>query len=366
MRKFLLITLIFTLLSVVSVPAMAADRSQMDVYENQQLVKSVVFIIGQDEYFINNKTPGIKMDAKPFIETGRTFVPVRYLSNALGVTDKHIGWERPKVTLDEPGFPVVTLTIGDRGMNSDDKLVEMDVVPLVEQGRTYLPARWVAEALGYQVAWDAENSIVLCWPKGTEKPDVSKVVGYLKDQPAEQPPVEEQPVEPPVSPVGGIKELYDKARPLEGEPFSFSNWNFDLGVRKSLQEGWDWLNVSNPVIQKINVNDLKPNGILMGGRGGDIIHDMKVAKDGITITATCPGSILPSFYLVEEDNKVRYKGGGGYMGSETGTLTCDVKYIGRGPINSLPTPDLTKITHIMFEFAGEILLVENPLYKGGS
>ncbi|MCG8402401.1 MAG: copper amine oxidase N-terminal domain-containing protein [Firmicutes bacterium] len=338
----------------------------MDVYEQDKLVKSVVFMIGQEYYFINNQAPGIKMDAKPFIEAGRTFVPVRYLSNALGVTDKHIGWESPKVTLDEPGFPVVELAVNSKQIKSDGRAKTMDVAPLLRQGRTYLPARFVAEALGYQVTWDAENSIVLCWPKGTEKPDVSKVVGYVKGQPVEQPPAEEQPVEPLVNPVGGIKELYDKAKPFEGEPFSFSNWNFHPGIQENMQFGWDLSNDLNAVIQKVSVGNLKPNGILMGGNKGIIIHDIQVDKNEITITATDLSRVLPLFYLVEEDNVVRYRGGGGYMGSETGTLTCDVKYIGRGPINSLPTPDLTKITHIMFEFAGEILLIQNPLYKGGS
>jgi len=226
----------------------------------------------------------------------------------------------------------------------------------------------VAEALGYQVDWDAESRVVLCYPKGTEKPDVSNVISYVKGQPVEQPPVEEQPEETLTAAVGSMKELYDKAKPLDGESFSFSGWNFDPGIQKSLQEGWDWLNVANPVIQKVNVSDLKPNGILMGGRGGNIIHDVKVTKDGITITATSPGSILPSFYLVEEGNVVRYRGGGGYMGTETGTLTEQAKYIlGGGKYTpgdpySNP-PDLTKVTHILFEFGGEMLLVENPLYN---
>jgi len=132
-----------------------------------------------------------------------------------------------------------------------------------------------------------------------------------------------------------------------------------------LQNGWDLSNDVNPIIQEVSVSDLKPNGIKMGGNQGIIIHDLKVDKNGITITATDLSRVLPLFYLVEEGNVVRYRGGG-YMGTETGTLTCDVKYIhGRGDSFYIP-PDLTKVTHILFEFGGELLLVENPLYKGGN
>ena len=39
-----------------------AQAEQVDVYENKELVKSVVFKIGVPYYVINNQTPGVKMD----------------------------------------------------------------------------------------------------------------------------------------------------------------------------------------------------------------------------------------------------------------------------------------------------------------
>lgn len=164
--------------------ANANQTEKVDIYDQQkQLVKSVVFVIGMNEYFVNNQTPGVKMDAKPFVERGRTFVPVRYLSNALGVTDKHIGWEEKAklVTLKQPGFSVVELVIGKRQLKSDGKSTIMDVSPLAKKGRTYLPARFVAEALGYQVDWDSQLNIVVCWPKGEPKPDISAVKAELQN-----------------------------------------------------------------------------------------------------------------------------------------------------------------------------------------
>ncbi|MCL6479925.1 MAG: copper amine oxidase N-terminal domain-containing protein, partial [Peptococcaceae bacterium] len=66
---------------------------QVDVYENQKLVKSVVFKIGVPYYVVDGRTPGVKMDASPFIREGRTFVPVRFLGNALGLDDGRITWD---------------------------------------------------------------------------------------------------------------------------------------------------------------------------------------------------------------------------------------------------------------------------------
>ncbi|MCL6478336.1 MAG: copper amine oxidase N-terminal domain-containing protein, partial [Peptococcaceae bacterium] len=70
------------LLLVAAIPAMA---DQVNVYENQKLLKSVVFKIGTPYYVVNGQKPGVKMDVAPFIENDRTFVPVRFLGNALGV-----------------------------------------------------------------------------------------------------------------------------------------------------------------------------------------------------------------------------------------------------------------------------------------
>ncbi|WP_051688360.1 stalk domain-containing protein [Desulfofalx alkaliphila] len=367
MKRLLAFTVCLALfvLLVPGMRAVAAQQEQVDVYEQKQLVKSVVFVVGQDRYFIDNKVPGIKMDAAPFIEQGRTFVPIRFLSNALGVENENIAWESPRVTLSEPGFPVVELAVGQKQIKSDGKVTKTDVAPLLRNGRTFLPARFVAEALGYTVEWDAQNNIVLAYPKGQPKPDYSEVVDYIG---GEQPPVKEE----PETPVGSAEELYDKAKPLEGKPFSFADWNFAPEVQKSLQDKWDWLNTTNPVIQEVTVADLKPNGIEIAGKDGhrgDIIHDLKVTPDGVTVTASNPGKSMPKFYLVEEGKVVRYRGGGGYMGTVTGTLTAPVDHIRAGTPDGmafLPPADLTKVTHIMFELGDELLLVQNPLYKGGN
>jgi len=159
-------------------------ETKVDVYDQQKLVKSVVFAIGVNKYFVDGKIDGVTMDAKPFIQDGRTFVPVRFLSNALGVQDKNIHWDGSvqKVTLMAwnrvemaVGSPAIAVTIAGAG-RPDLKII--DVAPMLksEEGRTYLPARYIAEGLGYEVSWDEATETVLCWPKGEAKPDVSAVV----------------------------------------------------------------------------------------------------------------------------------------------------------------------------------------------
>jgi len=179
--------LLFFLFSVLfTLPVFAdGEKEQVDVYENEQLVKSVVFVIGLNEYFVDGKTPGIKMDAFPYASKGRTFVPVRYLGNALGVEDKNISWDAKAKKAVLRHKNTVELTIGKKEIAVNGSKRAIDVSPEVRTGRTYLPARFVAEALGYEVAWDAKTNTIICWPKGEPKPDIASIIEYVKKQETE-------------------------------------------------------------------------------------------------------------------------------------------------------------------------------------
>ncbi|MEG6513576.1 stalk domain-containing protein [Desulforamulus ruminis] len=160
--------------------ALAEQKEQVNVYENNNLVRSVVFIEGRSEYFVDGNTPGVKMDAAPYISQDRTFVPVRFLGNALGVTNENIFWDtetsKAKLVL---GSRSAELTIGKKELLAGSQAKTMDVAPELKNARTYLPARFVAEALGYQV--DFVDGLVVCYPEGTEKPDVKAVKQYLQE-----------------------------------------------------------------------------------------------------------------------------------------------------------------------------------------
>lgn len=99
------------------------------------------------------------MDAAPYIKEGRTYVPVRYLAYALGVSEDNIKYENGVVAL-TLGADVVTLTIGDKNLTVNGTVKAMDVAPEVTNGRTMLPARFVAEAFGAQVGY-ANGEVVI-------------------------------------------------------------------------------------------------------------------------------------------------------------------------------------------------------------
>ncbi|MCL0052498.1 phosphate ABC transporter substrate-binding protein PstS family protein [Peptococcaceae bacterium] len=112
----------------------------------------VIFKIGSASYTKDGKS--VKMDTKAVIKDGRTFVPLRYLLNALGVSDENIEYKDGVITVNAGGKKIV-LTVGSKAMRVDGKTEFMDVAPFVDENdRTLLPAKYVAEELGYSVDWN--------------------------------------------------------------------------------------------------------------------------------------------------------------------------------------------------------------------
>jgi len=116
----------------------------------------VDFTIGQTLYRVDRDY--VVMDASPFLSAGRTFVPLRYMGDAMGA---EVGWDQAtkRVTLTR-GETRVELFVGRPVMRVGAREQPIDVAPILSGGRAYLPARFVAEAFGYDADWDAATKTV--------------------------------------------------------------------------------------------------------------------------------------------------------------------------------------------------------------
>ncbi len=197
-RKKNLVAIVLTCFFCLSmvVPAFADEVVKVI---DQDKIKVVVFKIGDKNYYVEDENGNVLtkgMDAKPFIKSSRTFVPVRYLSYALGLNEQDISWDDPTKTVGLKGRSYLELVIGNKTMKSDGSSKEMDVAPLIKKApaeRTYLPARYVAEGLGFKVDWDDSRKMVICWPEDKPKPNLENVLKEIEEKPVEKPPVEKNP-----------------------------------------------------------------------------------------------------------------------------------------------------------------------------
>ena len=109
----------------------------------------MVLTIGEDGYKLNGNS--FKMDAVPFIREGRTFVPVSFISLAFGCGVVWHSFDK-SVEIIKDGT-TVQLWIGKQSYLINGKPFVMDAKPFIQSQRTFVPVSFIAQALGYKVAW---------------------------------------------------------------------------------------------------------------------------------------------------------------------------------------------------------------------
>lgn len=101
----------------------------------------------------------LESDVPPRIVESRTLVPIRIISEALGAT---VHWDaaQKRVLIDGPRGRIA-LTIGQVEALIAEEAMTLDVAPQIFGGRTFVPLRFVAEALGADVHWDDPTRTVI-------------------------------------------------------------------------------------------------------------------------------------------------------------------------------------------------------------
>ncbi len=118
-------------------------------------------------------------DVEPFIdENSRTQVPIRFVGEALGAD---VSWDgnTKKVTITLNGRKVV-LQIGNKNYEVNGQKKQMDTVALLKESRTFVPVRFVSEALGATVKWNANIKTVYIDMNGDVIPSPDPTEGSVK------------------------------------------------------------------------------------------------------------------------------------------------------------------------------------------
>lgn len=97
-------------------------------------------------------------DVMPAIRHDRTYLPLRAVTEELGYTVKW-DQVKKEVTLTKDKKTVV-MTIGKKTYRQNGKDMAMDAAPYLEKDRTFIPARYLGEATGLSVRWMPKERIV--------------------------------------------------------------------------------------------------------------------------------------------------------------------------------------------------------------
>lgn len=112
----------------------------------------IMVVNGSDMSVIANGKPVSFTDVFPFIdENNRTQTPVRAIAEGMGLKVEYS--EAVRTVMIKGGSTEIQLTIGSDNMLVNGETVKMDTEARIVNDRTYIPIRYVAEALGFEVLW---------------------------------------------------------------------------------------------------------------------------------------------------------------------------------------------------------------------
>ena len=139
MKKLCTILLTLALTLSLSAPALALHEGEIGI------------CLDGDTYY--------PTDLPVQVQNGRTMVPIRDLAEKLGADVEWVQ-ESQQIVMTRAGS-TVTMTLGETVADVDGTAVEMDAAPYAVEGRTLIPARYVAEFFGQKVTWDQEKQLVV-------------------------------------------------------------------------------------------------------------------------------------------------------------------------------------------------------------
>lgn len=130
---------------------LGAKTTSLSLYdENTRLIKMK---INDVNYTVNGQVK--KMDAKPFISNSRTLVPLRFIVEAIGGDVQWDGDSRV-VTVNSNGKNII-LPINSKKITVDGREIAIDQAAIIKGDRTYVPIRFIAENLGMNVNYINES-----------------------------------------------------------------------------------------------------------------------------------------------------------------------------------------------------------------
>jgi hypothetical protein len=153
----------------ISFPDLQPDSRVIDV-SVEAVGNKMVIQIGSEVALLND-TIEIHLDkgSVPAIFEGRTYVAIRFLSEK--VFEAQVDWDAKErsVTFTKGDF-VVTLFVGKKIAIVNGKEVSIDAPPIIVEGRTLVPLRFISENLGASVEWEAETQkVTIYYPAKTTK-----------------------------------------------------------------------------------------------------------------------------------------------------------------------------------------------------
>lgn len=122
---------------------------------------SILLQIDNSNMTVNGVEKAI--DEAPVIRDGRTLLPVRAVVEEMGGS---VEWNSDlKQAILNHGENTIVLTIDSTTALLNNQEQSLDTEPVIINGRTFLPIRFIAESFGYDVEWNETDKTILITEK---------------------------------------------------------------------------------------------------------------------------------------------------------------------------------------------------------
>lgn len=149
---------------IIEFPDFPSNNQQFHIVVNA--IGNIVEIqIGSNKAYINTEEYVLDDGSIPVISNGRTYVAIRFLSEKVFNATVEWNGEERSVTFFKDDL-TVKLFVGKNTAIVNEKEVTLDSPPIIIEGRTLVPLRFVGENLGASIEWDGKTQTVTMYYPG--------------------------------------------------------------------------------------------------------------------------------------------------------------------------------------------------------
>ncbi|NLY43188.1 MAG: copper amine oxidase [Clostridiaceae bacterium] len=193
---FILVQMLWTLIPLVygesetnaEVRQDSADKGTQSIPIFQRLDNAIVLYVGSPKAYVNNEPRQIDVsnpEVCPIIKNNRTLVPVRFIAESLGAS---VTWDGSTSTVQVfYGDNVISMVLGEKAFTVNGVRKDLDVPAETYNGRTMIPLRAFAEALGKNVFYDRGLIIISdikdIFDPGADKEVLDEIIARVSDLP---------------------------------------------------------------------------------------------------------------------------------------------------------------------------------------
>jgi peptide/nickel transport system substrate-binding protein/oligopeptide transport system substrate-binding protein len=229
----------------------------------------------------------VTLDQPPIIENGRTLVPFRFIGEALGA---FVDWNPSDNTVSYVlEDKNIVLKIGSTTAIVNGKEYKLDVPPkILPSGRTVVPVRFIGDAIGAKVDWNSKTKMVTI----TYTKEAVQFGGWLRDRVTADPGTFDPHANTSLLLFSACKNIYSNLVTTSAK---------DYTLMPDVAKSWTWSNDNKTVTFKLRDDVFFTDGTKLTANDVKFTFERVFDPNGPAITSGVANYLLPAKIVGAKD-----------------------------------------------------------------